>query len=269
MLATFLAVSCDSSSEEEFDPYTTPLTIELKNAGTIHFEQLPSESLYYSTDDGTTKTAVTGNLENLTAGTKVCLYSDRTENDNFLNITCDAEHYVYGNIMSTIDSTNFATKTDLTFDNAFNYLFCGDTMLINHDSKDLVLPATTLTSYCYEAMFAYCTSLTKAPELPATELTAYCYESMFSGCTSLTKSPVLPAEVLVESCYSSMFLGCTSLAEITCLATNISASNSTSYWISEVAASGYFYKSSAMEGWAVQSDYSGVPENWEIQNYSE
>jgi len=73
------------------------------------------------------------------------------------------------------------------------------------------LPATTLTSYCYESMFNGCTSLTTAPELPATTLAQGCYSSMFVGCTSLTTAPELPATTLAQGCYSSMFGGCTSL----------------------------------------------------------
>ena len=34
-------------------------------------------------------------------------------------------------------------------------------------------------------MFEGCTSLTSAPELPATTLTNYCYQAMFRNCTSL------------------------------------------------------------------------------------
>ena len=76
---------------------------------------------------------------------------------------------------------------------------------------NLLLPATTLTDYCYASMFQGCTSLTTAPELPATTMTDNCYSYMFQGCTSLTAAPVLPATTLAQGCYSSMFSGCTSL----------------------------------------------------------
>lgn len=69
----------------------------------------------------------------------------------------------------------------------------------------------TMASYCYNAMFYSCTSLTTAPELPATTMANYCYYSMFQGCTSLTTAPELPATTLANSCYSYMFYGCTSL----------------------------------------------------------
>ena len=74
------------------------------------------------------------------------------------------------------------------------------------------LPATTLSSSCYQSMFEGCTSLTSAPALPATNTPQYCYNSMFKGCTSLTSAPTeLPSTTMKQYCYQSMFEGCTSL----------------------------------------------------------
>lgn len=74
-----------------------------------------------------------------------------------------------------------------------DYCFTG---WISNNSASLTqapdLPATTLTEYCYAAMFEG-TSLTAAPALPATTLTEYCYVNMFQNCTSLTAAPELPA----------------------------------------------------------------------------
>ena len=67
-----------------------------------------------------------------------------------------------------------------------------------------VLPAMTLTNYCYAYMFYYCRSLTAAPELPATTLANYCYSYMF-GDTNFTTPPVLPATTLAKECYGHMF----------------------------------------------------------------
>ena len=75
------------------------------------------------------------------------------------------------------------------------------------------LPATTLASYCYNAMFEGCTSLTQVPALPATTLASNCYNAMFFSCTSLTQAPALSATTLENSCYSYMFYGCTSLTQ--------------------------------------------------------
>lgn len=126
------------------------------------------------------------------------------------------------------------------------------------------LSATTLANDCYSGMFQDCTSLTKIPELPATTLTTYCYANMFSGCTSLTTAPELPATTLVDSCYSYMFYGCTSLNSITCLATDITASECTLYWLGNVAANGTFTKAAGMEDWTTGND--GIPTGWTVQN---
>ena len=127
------------------------------------------------------------------------------------------------------------------------------------------LPATTLANYCYSYMFYNCTSLTTAPALAATTLQTYCYESMFRGCTSLTTAPELPATTLAIYCYRSMFSGCTSLNYIKCMATNISAINSTNNWVAGVqTTSGTFVKSASMTSWTTGNN--GIPSGWTVEN---
>ena len=126
------------------------------------------------------------------------------------------------------------------------------------------LPATTLKTQCYRSMFQGCTSLTTAPELPATDLEDYCYYYMFSDCTSLTTAPELPATTLKSQCYRYMFRNCTSLNYIKCLATNISASNCTNSWVSNVASKGTFVKASSMTSWTTGDN--GIPRGWAKQN---
>ena len=111
-------------------------------------------------------------------------------------------------------------------------------------------------------MFRNCTSLATAPELPVTTLASNCYTSMFYGCTSLTVAPVLPATTLAPSCYLAMFSGCTSLSYVKCLATDISASNSSLNWLNGVAATGTFTKSKSMTSWLPGS--SGIPSGWTV-----
>ncbi len=135
------------------------------------------------------------------------------------NIICTSDCYVYGNIMSLIagldNSGNvsgaFSTAKTLTSDYTFKRLFYGNKKIKNNTTKNLELPATTLTNFCYQAMFRGCTSLTAAPALPATNLAVSCYQSMFSSCTSLVNAPDLPATNLAVSCYQFMFSSCTSL----------------------------------------------------------
>ena len=126
------------------------------------------------------------------------------------------------------------------------------------------LPANTLAQFCYMNMFQSCTSLTTAPVLPANTLAPYCYSTMFNGCTSLTTAPELPATTLAESCYMNMFNGCTKLKYIKCLATNISATNCTSYWAYSVSSTGTFVKNPNMTNWTTGKN--GIPEGWTVQD---
>ena len=116
---------------------------------------------------------------------------------------------VYGNVMSLIYGDNFIDKTDLpTGSSTFAQLFNQSRIT---DAQNLVLPATTLTEYCYASMFTNCDNLIKTPQLLATTLAPYCYLRMFSECESLTTAPALPATTLVQNCYSNMFLSCSGL----------------------------------------------------------
>jgi hypothetical protein len=89
---------------------------------------------------------------------------------------------------------------------------------------------------------------------------------MFNGCTSLTTAPALSATTLVSGCCQSMFRDCTKLNSITCLATDISATNCTSNWVNGVAASGTFTKHPDMTDW--DTGINGIPDGWTIQNYT-
>lgn len=109
----------------------------------------------------------------------------------------------------------------------------GLTRILNLET---LLPATTLTSYCYSSMFRYCTLLSVAPELPATTLADYCYNEMFYGCTNLS--------------YIKM------------LATDISAYDCLYYWVSGVASAGTFVKSKDAT-WDVVG-VNGVPTGWTV-----
>lgn len=84
-----------------------------------------------------------------------------------------------------------------------------DTTLV---SAAFELPATTLAEGCYNSMFADCNSLTNIQSiLPATTLAVSCYDSMYGACISITEAPELPATTLQTGCYAAMFLSCTSL----------------------------------------------------------
>ena len=197
----------------EYDEGTIKYTINDGEVQTIEFDARP-----YVLDDF-----------NVNSGDIVRFYGDNATYYGS-NIFVTKDCYIYGNVMSLISSTEFATTTTLTEDNTFEGLFnqsndsyCAK--LKNHPSKALLLPATTLTEDCYAEMFSGCTGLTTAPVLPATTLAASCYYGMFSKCTGLTTAPALPATTMVDNCYRGMFQGCTSLATAPALPATTLADN--------------------------------------------
>lgn len=299
----------NGSNEEAVIPeeYKTPLTFEAIQDGDIVITS-PWSTLKYSIDGGELQAvqAETDQYGDLTAsisvqeGQKVSFYADGSENDfesqdeYILNIRGYGENaepyfYVYGNVMSLLDSVNYSTKKDIDNNFALAYLFDdGYVRLINHPQKDIVLPATSLKPYCYAGMFYGCESierapllpatnldegcysemfkschaLIEAPELPATTLVRGCYSEMFDSCDSLTRAPVLPAQTLVESCYEGMFEWCHSLAYVKCLATNIDAEDCTTDWLWNVPDTGTFVKANGAN-WSRDKD--GIPASWTIE----
>ena len=205
----------------------TPLTFEAITAGTQVSFKLPTNTengtVQYKLNDGawtayTSETAIT--LANV--GDKVqfrgknSTYFVNTPSYDYGQFSATANCYLYGNIMSlvsdyTTDENTFASNVTLTGEQTFYRLFDNNTNIKSHGSKPLLLPATTLTTGCYQEMFYNCTGLTTAPALPATTLANDCYWFMFCSCTGLTTAPALPATTLADCCYKQMFLGCTGL----------------------------------------------------------
>ena len=166
----------------------------------------------YSKNGGEKITMSSNTYIDVVAGDKVAFYGNGTSITSYNGTKFnygDAEVKVYGNIMSLVKETDFATANTLTKEYCFYELFYYYSYL--KDASGLLLPATTLVEGCYDAMFMACYSLTAAPELKATSLAVSCYYSMFNGCTSLTTAPELKATSLATYCYYHMFTGCTSL----------------------------------------------------------
>ena len=189
----------------------TPLTMEAITAGTIVVAS-PQAGMQYSLNGGA-KTAVSTTAIDVAIGDKVQFYGNGTSIAKYSGTKIaggTAEVKVYGNIMSLVDETGFATNTTLKEEETFKALFILNDKLT--DASGLLLPAETLTSSCYSQMFYFCTSLTTAPaELPATALAYSWYDYMFSDCNSLTTAPKLKAETLAEKCYQYMFQNCKAL----------------------------------------------------------
>ena len=202
------------------DINSTPLTLEPIAGGSITFQNKAAGDVTYRVGGYAPQTIAPNTSKTIyvTAGQKVSFFGDNktyangnTDDDIQSKILCSEDCYVYGNIMSLINSKNYSTTTSLTEPYTFARLFYQNKRIKNHPSKKLLLPATTLATSCYESMFQGCTALTSAPELPATTLATSCYESMFQGCTALTSAPELPATTLASYCYLSMFQDCTAL----------------------------------------------------------
>ncbi len=289
----------------------TPLTFEAVEAGTITVnldEGATLDAIQYKLNDAEWTDVTWNEAIDLDINDVISFRGDNGTcyiNDDDLEIwagfhfECSNPCYVYGNMMSLIDEDDFATNTTLTEPFTFFHLFQTsdyepNNSILNHPTKDIVLPATTLAPYCYDGLFADAPNLTRAPELPATTLAEWCYSEMFSGtaittapalpattlaeacysdmfmnCTSLTTAPDLPAATLVLGCYSTMFGGCTSLNYVKCLATDISADYCTSDWLWGVAETGTFVKAAGMNDWPVGPDaygyVDGIPEGWTVE----
>lgn len=191
----------------------------------------------YSLDDGQTWTSLPSNTDTPTiaSGNKILWKANLIRDDfNGLGIFSSSGRFsVEGNAMSLVSGDSFANATVIPQTSQFRNLFSGNTNIVS--AENLILPATTLASSYYNAMFQGCTSLTTAPKLPATTLASWCYYGMFSGCTNLNS--------------------------VTCLATNISATNCTKDWVSGVAATGTFTKAA---GTTWTTGASGIPDGWTV-----
>ena len=298
--ATLAAGTYYQSPIKLTDMLHTPLTLEAIEDGTINVTfsngmDLAKPITYTKNGEdcegGTTNFDIT-----VSAGDIVTFHSTNAALGKLVslsykhpNIKPTNRCYIYGNIMSMIDDAgDFATDKVISADLALYALFSDADKLENHPTKELILPATTLTNYCYSDLFSGCSALTKAPDLPATELKLRCYEQMFwectslteasvmsattvasycchdmfNGCTSLVKAPELLATTLAQYCYNGMFWGCSKLNYLKCLATDVSADNCLGGWLDGVSATGTLVVASGST-WAVAGT-NDIPEGWTV-----
>ena len=288
----------------------TPLTMHIIQAGNIVWKTNDASfatTIQYKKNNGewTNITATTsgtvipvvsgdtlwfrGNNSRYALGPKIEIGTATTSFNTFGASTAGFE--LSNNIMSLINSSNFATLNTFSSENTFVGLFDRCSGLTK--AENLLMPVTSLTKYCYSQMFIMCRYLTSAPYLPATSLAYGCYEQMFQYCVRLKTAPsILPASTLQPYCYSWMFMNCSELVtapelpaktlasysylhmfdycqklqKIKCLATNISAVNCTAGWVDSVAATGVFTKAAGMSSWTRGKD--GIPTGWTVANNS-
>lgn len=256
------------------------LTFRIISGGTICWKSVGSgynKEIFYSLNGGawnsiTAETTPTGinvvaddvirfkGTNNTYAGSKSNYASFGKDSSGATDISSTAHFVAEGNVMSLIYGDNFIGQT--TFSGG-TYNFCSLFKRTNIESaENLILPALTLTNYCYRAMFSWCTELTKAPQLPATTLAQGVYWYMFENC-AITSAPDLLAETLVAECYGNMFTGCTQLNFIKCMAnTGFNTTNCKQNWVSGVASSGTFVKDSGVSVNTWGRGTNGIPTNW-------
>ena len=213
-----------------------PLTIEMLEDGTLHFEDDRTSWNYtrgprwYSLNGGELIELNVSSMS-LLSGDKVQLYgrgltSNPADGPNgrCFRIRASGKHNVYGNVFSLLyDLIDYSTLRDFSWvpsgfgDGSYAVygLFSGDTQLVS--AENLMLPATALTASCYRCMLQANpnadVNMVGVPQLPATILADSCYKYMFQGRKGITTPPALPATTLAASCYAQMFLGCTSLTK--------------------------------------------------------
>ena len=255
-----LPVGHDYSADYLTFRVLTPGTISWKSVGnvtnTIEYSINNGEwTSLTSTTNGVTISAVQGDLVRL-RGTNTVYATSTSKYSGFEGGT--ATYDIEGNIMSLLYGDNFSERTTLP---DVDYIFCSlfkKAPVVS--AENLILPATTLRTYCYRALFNYCTTLTNAPALPATTLAKGCYMNMFEQC-AITEAPVLNATTLENECYGYMFKGCSRLNQITCLATSgFGASNCLKDWVKNVASVGAFDKAANVTTWKTGGD--GIPTGW-------
>ena len=150
--------------QPEAIPYPQPLTLESTEYGCNVWVTDYSDLEYYTNYEGKWQT-YNGDIIQLDKNDWVSFRGTNStdpvkiSSSWYMNIHCNSLCYVYGNVMSLLSKDNFATMTTLPYDHTFRNLFKDNKNITHTDGKDLVLPATTLRSYCYSEMFSGCTSL--------------------------------------------------------------------------------------------------------------
>ena len=208
-----------------------PLTLEAKADGNIdisftnYFAGAPEleEPIIYSINGGEEQSVTAYTSFAVKTGDKVQFKSKnktlarRFKNGDYyyyqyVRILPQVQCAVYGNAMSMVSPDgNWHLNREIKEKFALGYLFNGATNLVNDETRNLTLPATTLTDSCYFYTFRNCYGLTRIPELPAKEIKNSSYRYMFYNCSSLTEVPDINVKTIGErGCYY-MFYNCYAL----------------------------------------------------------
>lgn len=222
-----LALAMTANVLAQFNPQTTPLTLEARDANTQ--VKVLNKSLgafeYQINGQGTKQSIavdaeVTIDLPNV--GDYVQLWGNQATtcpaNSSSNIVVPNGFAYMYGNIMSLVQNgaSSFENLTELEGTKTFYGLFQNATALDMHPTKALVLPATTLSNSCYLLMFNGCTGLTdlSSMQLPALTVDTNAYRAMFYNCSHLTHAPQIAATTVKYQACMMMFYQCSLLTNV-------------------------------------------------------
>lgn len=182
-------------------------------------------------------------------------WTEWVETENVRSLTLAA-----GQTMHVRNASETSTGFSTSLKNNYRFSFSDDTYAGGNTNSLLCKNAesvTSLTAYCFFALFNQCTTLITAPELPATTLANDCYRGMFVS-TNIVTAPELPATILVTECYMNMFYSARNLSSVTTMMTDISASSCLSGWL-WLTETGDFYCPAEL---TIPTGASGIPSGW-------
>ncbi len=262
------------STDIEEEMLETPLSFDIVTGGVIKLMASSSgisRTLQYCKNDGpyssVTITDTAPYTIDVVKGDTLRFKGDNTGYANssgyihFGKGNTTATFNVYGNIMSLITSTAFETRKTFSSARVFQAMFQSMPGVIS--TANLLLPATSLTNYCYYCMFDSCANLKKAPKIiKAASTASNGLRAMFYQCTSLEESPILDIDTIGSNGLYYAFYKCSKLKKITCLATDISGSGALTNWVNGVqTTSGTFIKKTGVE---FPTGNAGIPTNWTV-----
>lgn len=200
-------------TEVKFTGFDPPLYVEAIEDLTVSFS---TNAIQYSLDkanwvDLPAATAT----PTIRAGQKVYFKASgltATSSAGIGTFSMTAPCNVGGNIMSMSHGDDYVNATEITQNYQFYLLFANAANIVS--AENLVLPATTLTSYCYQSLFLKCTSLIKSfSVLPASIVPTWAYGIMFRDCSNLQDAPEILATSIRDYGCKAMFSGCNKLVK--------------------------------------------------------
>lgn len=187
-------------------------------------------------------------------------WTEWVETENVRSLTLAA-----GQTMHVRNTSETNTGFSTSASDYYNFAFTADTYVGGNTNSLLCkIPSNaSITAQCYYRLFRNCEKITMSSDfsLPSTILATSCYHYMFVGCSALEISEnfFLPAGIIMTASYAYMFYNCPNVKLIKTFMTNISSSNSITYWLGNVAETGDFY---CPAGLTIPTGASGIPSGW-------